>query len=48
MAVIIVKEIKLIITVDDLDFGIRNVPFKAKVLNSMAPLIKLQIKAWKI
>jgi len=33
MVVIIVKEARLVVTVDDLDFGIRNVPFKAKVLN---------------
>jgi hypothetical protein len=33
MVVILVKEARLVVTVDDLDFGIRNVPFKAKVLN---------------
>jgi hypothetical protein len=48
MVVIPVKEVKLVIEVDDLDFRIKNVTFGAKVLNSMAPLIELQIGTWNI
>jgi hypothetical protein len=33
MVVITVKEVRLVVAVDDLNFGIRNVPFEAKVLN---------------
>jgi hypothetical protein len=33
MAVITVKEARLVVAVDDLDFEIRDVPFEAKVLN---------------
>ncbi len=33
MAVVLVKEATLIVTMDDLDFGIKDVTFEAKVLN---------------
>jgi hypothetical protein len=33
MVVVLVKEIKLIVVMDDLDFRIKNVTFGAKVLN---------------
>jgi hypothetical protein len=33
MVFITMKESKLVVVVDDLDFGIRNVAFKAKVFN---------------
>jgi hypothetical protein len=33
MVVVIVKEIRIVIVVDDLDFGIKDVVFEAHVLN---------------
>ncbi len=33
MVVIIMKEARLVVGVDDLDFGIRNVAFETKVFN---------------
>jgi hypothetical protein len=33
MAIVPMKEARLVVTVDDLDFGIRNVAFEAKVFN---------------
>jgi hypothetical protein len=33
MAIISVKEIRLIVVVDDFDFGIKDVAFEANVLN---------------
>jgi hypothetical protein len=33
MAVVPMKESRLIVTMDDLDFGIRDVAFEAKVFN---------------
>ncbi len=47
MVVVPVEEARLVV-VDDLDFGIRDVAFEAKMFNSMAPLIELQIGACKI
>jgi hypothetical protein len=43
MAIVPLKETKLVVAVDDLDFRIRDVAFEAKGLNGMAPLIELQI-----
>jgi hypothetical protein len=48
MVVVLVKETILIIAVDDLDFGIKDVAFEAKVFNRYGTLIKLQICTWKI
>jgi hypothetical protein len=33
MAIILVKEIRLIVAMDDLDFGVKDVVFEAKVFN---------------
>jgi hypothetical protein len=33
MDVVLMKEVRLVILVDDLDFEIKNVAFEAKVLN---------------
>ncbi len=33
MVVVLVKEVRLVVAVDDLYFGVRNVVFKAKVFN---------------
>ncbi len=41
------EEAKLYV-VDDLDFKIKDVAFEAKVFNSMATLIELQIETCKI
>jgi hypothetical protein len=48
MVFVLMKEVKLIINVDDLDFRIRDVTFEANVFNRYAHLIELQIKTWKI
>jgi len=32
MLVVLVKEVRLVVAIDDLDFGIRDVVFEAKVL----------------
>jgi hypothetical protein len=34
MVIVLVKEVKLVVTMDDLDFGIKNVAFEAKVFNN--------------
>jgi hypothetical protein len=33
MVVVLVKEVRLVVAIDDLDFGIRYVVFEAKVFN---------------
>jgi hypothetical protein len=33
MAVVLVKKVRLVVAIDELDFGIRDVAFEAKVLN---------------
>ncbi len=33
MVVVLVKEVQLVVAIDDLDFGIRDVLFETKVLN---------------
>ncbi len=33
MLVVLVKEVRLVVVIDDLDFGIKDVVFEAKVLN---------------
>ncbi len=33
MVTILVKEVKIVVVVDDLDFGIKDVAFEAKVFN---------------
>jgi hypothetical protein len=47
MVVVQVEEVRLVM-VDDLDFRIIVVVFEAKVFDSMAPLIELQIRTCKI
>jgi hypothetical protein len=42
------KEITLVVTMDDLDFRMRDVAFEARCSIGMAPLIELQIGTWKI
>jgi hypothetical protein len=41
MVIVIVKETRLVVTMDDLDFGIRDVTFEAICSIGMAPLIGL-------
>ncbi len=49
MDVVLVKEVRLVVAMDDLDFEFWNVAFKAKVSSiGMVPLIELQIGTWKI
>jgi hypothetical protein len=49
MDVVLVKEVRLVVAVDDLDFEFRNVAFEAKVSSiGMVFLIELQIGTWKI
>jgi hypothetical protein len=33
MVSVLVKEVRVVVTLDDLDFGIRDVTFEAKVFN---------------
>jgi len=33
MAIVLVKEAQLVVAMDDLDFGVRNVAFEVKVFN---------------
>ncbi len=44
------KEVRLVVAMDDLDFGIKDVAFEVKLLTKYSTfnLIKLQIHAWKI
>jgi hypothetical protein len=48
MVVVPMKELRLVVVMEELDFKIKDVAFEAKVFDSMAPLIKLKIGAWKI
>jgi len=34
MAIVLVKEVKLVVTMDDLDFRIKNVAYEANVFNN--------------
>jgi hypothetical protein len=45
MIVILVKEVRLVVAIDDLDFGIKDVAFEVKLLMKYGTfnLIKLQI-----
>jgi len=47
MVVVPMKETQLVVTMDDLDFGIRDVS-KAKVFDRYGTFNQLQIEAWKI
>jgi hypothetical protein len=48
MAIVSIKEVRLVIVMDDLDFRVKDVAFEARCSIVMTPLINLQIKAWKI
>jgi hypothetical protein len=48
MVIILMKEVKLVVAMDELDFGIEMLHLKQRCSISMAPLINLQIGAWKI
>jgi hypothetical protein len=48
MVIVLVKEVRLIIVVDDLDFEIKDVAFEAKVLNRYGTFDQMQIGTWKI
>jgi hypothetical protein len=43
MSIIAVKEGRLVVVINDLDFEIKDVMFEARSSTNMAPLIKLQI-----
>jgi hypothetical protein len=47
MVVILVKEVRLVVAIDDLDFGIRDAAFEVKLFMKYSTfnLIKLQIQA---
>jgi hypothetical protein len=48
MAIVSIKEVRLVIVMDDLDFRVKDVVFEVRCLIVMTPLIKLQIETWKI
>jgi hypothetical protein len=48
MIVVPMKEVRLVVVVDNLNFRIKDVAFEVKCSIGMAPLIELQIGAWKI
>jgi hypothetical protein len=41
MVVVPMKEVKLIVAMDDLDFGIKNVAFETKVLNKYGTFYRI-------
>jgi hypothetical protein len=48
MVVVLVKEAKLIVTMNDLDFGIRDVAFEAKVFNRHGTFDQIANKSMNI
>ncbi len=48
MDVVPVKEVRLVVEVNDLDFKIRDVAFEAKVVNRYGTFDRITIGAWKI
>jgi len=48
MVVVLVKEIKLIVIMDDLDFKIKDVAFGAKVFTRYGTFDRITIGTWKI
>jgi hypothetical protein len=48
MVVVLVKEAKLIVAMNDLDFGIRDVAFEVKVFNRYGTFDQIQVETWKI
>jgi len=48
MVVVLVKEIKLVVVMDDLDFRIKDVAFGAKVFNRYGTFDRITIGAQKI
>ncbi len=47
MVVVLVKEVRLVVAIDDLDFGIRDVVFEAKVLNRHGTFDQIRNKSVK-
>jgi hypothetical protein len=47
MAIILVKETKLVVNVDELDFEIRDVTFEAKVFNKYGTFDRITNKSMK-
>ncbi len=45
IAIVLVKETRLLITVDDLDFKIKDVAFEAKVLNTYGTFDQIENKS---
>jgi hypothetical protein len=48
MVIVLVKEVRLVIAVDDLDFKLKMLHLKQRCSIGITPLIKFQIIAWKI
>ncbi len=46
--IIVVKEAKLVVVVNDLDFGIKNIAFQAKVFNKYGIFDQIAKRAWEI
>jgi hypothetical protein len=48
MDIVLMAKARLVIAMDDLDFGIKDVTFEAKVFNRYGTFNQMQIGAWKI
>ncbi len=48
MAIILVKEVRLIVVVDDLNFKIRDVAFEAKVFNKYGTFDQITNRSMEI
>jgi len=48
MAILLVKEVKLIVVVDDLNFRIRDVAFEAKVFNEYGTFDRITNRSMEI
>jgi hypothetical protein len=46
--VVLMKEVKLVVAMDDLDFGIRNVAFEARVFNRYGTFDRITNKSMEI
>jgi hypothetical protein len=48
MDIVLMAKATLVVAMDDLDFGIKDVTFEAKVFNRYGTFNQMQIGAWKI
>jgi hypothetical protein len=48
MVVVLMKEVRLIVAMNDLDFGVKDVAFEIKVFNRFGTFERIANKAWNI